>query len=718
MKTEISLAVAAILLGSAGTAGAQQAAAPATTALSRITVAETVDAEYVETESAAATKTDTPILLIPQSIQVVPLEVINDQKALNLTDAIRNVSSAASDFGFNGSTQPLLILRGFQMASMTAFGSMQGSSSYYLNGTKVTGVPINMANVESVQVVKGPASVLYGRAEPGGLVDVVTRTAQAERTLALEQTVGSNGTTRTSVEAGGALNAGKTLLSRFAASYTDEGSNRDFVVDRLAAVSGSVAWVPDGNTRVALTLDHTRQKYRNDYGVPAIGNRPLELPWSRQYNDAPELSSTKTNTATLDIEQSLSDRWVVKIKAITLDSKIHEADVSPYRVDLMTGDDCLVAYGLQCRYYYYVRPEAKSRLDHGTVDLVGRFTVGSVEHELLFGADSFHARKEGPAYFEILSPVDLRNPALGNTPALSTDPMVSMSMEYQDKTRWTSFYVQDQMTLGNVTVSAAVRHDRTSAIYDVAGIEPNQDSFTTPRVGVVWEFSKGQTIYVQYQDAVSANNGRDPTTHAELDAERARQLEVGFKNSALDGRLNSTLSAYGLTKRNRADYSRWPLEIRTEGEARSQGIELDVQGAVTPQLAIMASYAHTNAVMTRNPNNDLNGLSGKLLANVPKNSGSLWARYALTPDWHVGGGVFMQGQRQGDTPNTFQLPGYSRVDVMTSYDFGLLGHRASAQVNVNNLFDRKYYSGAHQFVSDWIQVSKPRTVLATVRFEF
>ena len=215
-----------------------------------------------------ATRAPIPVLLMPQSIEVVPETVIRDQKALTLTEAVRNVSGVNTDFGFNGGTQPLLILRGFQTVSMSAQGSMSGSSGYYVDGTRVQGIPVNMANVQSVEVVKGPATVLFGRAEPGGLVNVVSREAQATPAFGFEQTTGSFGTSRSLLETTGALDSRKTLLGRVAVSYLDDGSNRDYVVDRLAAFGGSLAWLPREGTRLALTVDHSDQKYRNDYGVP------------------------------------------------------------------------------------------------------------------------------------------------------------------------------------------------------------------------------------------------------------------------------------------------------------------------------------------------------------------------------------------------------------------------------------------------------------------
>ena len=136
--------------------------------------------DYEPLPGSTATRTDTPSLETPQSIQVVPQAVIRDQNALTLTEAVRNVAGVQYDFGFNGSMQPLLILRGFSSTSMTAMGPMSGSSTYYLDGSKVTGVPVNMANVQSVEVIKGPASVLFGQGRPGGVINVVSKKPEAD----------------------------------------------------------------------------------------------------------------------------------------------------------------------------------------------------------------------------------------------------------------------------------------------------------------------------------------------------------------------------------------------------------------------------------------------------------------------------------------------------------------------------------------------------------
>ncbi len=711
------------ILGLPAAALAQSSAVPAPPPAQTLpTVTVTGESEdYQPSSSSTATRTDTPSLRTPQSVQIVPRAVIEDQNALTLTEAVRNVAGVQYDFGFNGSMQPLLILRGFPSTSMTAMGPMSGISSYYQDGSKVKGVPINMANVQSVEVIKGPASVLYGRSEPGGLVNVVSKPISSVSELSFEQTVGQRGLSRTALEASGSLNADKTLRGRVAASYYTSDSIRDYVKDRLGAFTGSLAWVPDARTNVTATLDYSDNRYRTDMGIPAVGNRPADLPWSRQFNDSPYLSSAKTTSLKLDASHQLNDTWQFKAKLLSLRSDTSEMDIYTYRGDygLGTAPDqtCPGTGNPLCRYYFAVRPDGRYKVDQFNTDLIGKFQAGGAGHTVLAGFDTYYTRKTGTTYMQQLSSVDIYNPSLGHTTGL--DPLLSMPQDYDDYSRWTSFYVQDQIALGNgVFLTGALRNDRTSAVFGVPGTEPNQQSFTTPRVGAVWQFASNQSVYAQYQDAVSANNGRDTVTGAALAAERARQFEVGHKIELFDGKLSSTVALFQLTKRNRGASVLDPLSptgtnVVTIGQARSRGLEWDVSGQLTKRLSLIASYAYTDTEVTQDPTYE-----GKQLANVARHAGSLWARYAIDSQWSVGGGVFAQGQRQGDVGNTFQLPGYGRVDAMLAYKFGLGGSKASLQLNVDNIFNKKYYAGSHQFVQDWIKLGNPRTAKLTLRLDY
>lgn len=720
--TLLAAACLALVSSSAAAQGTLSSPASATPAgtLPTVKVTGTPD-DYRAPASPTATRTDTPSLETPQSVQVVPRAVIEDQNALTLSEAVRNVSGVQHDFGFNGMLQPLLILRGFSSTSMTAMGSMSGASGYYLDGTKVMGVPVNMANVQSVEVVKGPSSVMYGRAEPGGLVNVVSRPISSVPEFSFEQTLGQYGLSRTAVEASGSLNADRTLRGRVSASYFSADSIRDYVKDRLGAFNGSLAWVPDSRTNITATLDYSDSRYRTDAGIPAIGNRPANLPWSAQFNDTPTLSSAKTTSLRLDASHQINDTWQLKGRFLTLRSDTSELDIYPYRVDLGMGmtpaQTCPGTGNPLCRYYFGVRPDGRYSVDQLNADLVGKFKTGAVSHEVLFGFDTYRTRKTGTTYTQQIDSINIYNPVLGNTPPL--DLTMAMPGDFDDYSRWNSFYVQDQIALGNgVSLIGALRYDRTSAVFGVTGTPPNEQSFTTPRLGAIWKFAPNQSVYAQYQDAVAANNGRDTVTGAALAVERARQFEVGHKAELFDRKLSSTIALFHLTKRNRGATVIDPLSptgtnIVTVGEAVARGLEWDVSGQITRKLSLIASYAYTDGKVTRDPT-----YQGKKLPNVARNTASLWARYAVDPQWTVGGGVFVQGQREGDSGNTFQLPGYGRLDAMASYRFGLGGGKAALQLNVDNLLNRKYYASSHQFVQDWIKVGTPRTAKVTLRVDY
>jgi iron complex outermembrane receptor protein len=204
-----------------------------------------------------------------------------------------------------------------------------------------------------------------------------------------------------------------------------------------------------------------------------------------------------------------------------------------------------------------------------------------------------------------------------------------------------------------------VRLDGTAAIYGDPSTPLNKQFFASPRVGVVWQFLRSTSVYGQFQNAVNANIGRDGNGVA-LAAERSREFEAGFKYQAPSGAWTATLATYQLTKRNRADFSLYPI-ITTVGEARSRGVELDVLGRVTSRLATIFSYGYTEAVVTEDVS-----VQGTFLADVPRHGGSVWARYVISKNWTAGLGEFAQSFRQGDQINSFILPGYGRTDAMLS----------------------------------------------------
>lgn len=679
---------------------------------------ETLDAvEVVGTQpsyqappSRTATRTDTPALRTPQNVQTVTRAVLDDQNALSLIDAVRNVAGAGADFGFSGGNLPLIVVRGFPTVSMSAQGST--TSSYFFNGTKVQGLPVTMSDIESVEVVKGPASVLYGRSEPGGLVNIVTRQPQAERGFRASATGGSFGLWQGAAEVFGALDQDQHWQGRAAVSHDDNASNRDFVENRLTAFSGAIAWVPSDRTRLSFDLERSRQTFRNDYGIPVIGDRPADINRNNQFNEGGPLSHQNNIVGRVDLAQTLSEHWNLNVHALALDQDGAQYDLLPST--FFSGQAGLIATGRIDRLYNY-EPQRDRRLYQLNADLVGKLSTGTVEHTLLIGADTYRDRFDSQTTGFVPGPsIDIRNPVYGQVPPLdvSTVPL----FDQEGRTRWTGVYVQDQIAFGNgVELIAGVRHDRSSARFGAPDTRDNDQSFTTPRLGAVWQFAPNQSVYAQFQEGVSANNGRNLAGES-LDSEQARLYEIGHKFQANDGMLTSTVALYQLTKRNIANYV--PdisgfFDTITVGEARARGLEWDVSGQLTERLALIASYAYTQSEVTRDES-----FLGKRLPNVPRHSGSVWARYALGERWTFGSGVFAQSGRAGDRPDSFVLPGYARIDAMAAYRFALGSAKGQLQLNINNLLDREYFTGSHQHVTDWNQPGAPRTVLATFRIDY
>ena len=664
-----------------------------------------VTGRYSTDDSTSASKTGQPILLTPQSVQVVKREVLLDQNAITLTEAVRNVAGVSSDFGFGGATAPLLVLRGFSTVSMTTQSSLYSSGTYYLDGTKVRGVPIDMANVDAVEVVKGPDSVLFGRAEPGGLVNVRARPLTAEPTRELAQTVGEYGLSRTSARIGGALDTSQRWVAAVAGSYLNTGSNRDYVVERLGSVNASLGWRPSDDTSVTLSVDYLNHRYRNDYGIPSDGARPAEIPLHTAYNNAPVLSKAETQVYRLDVRQAITSDWQLRLRGIHMRSHTRELDVAPYRIDLTTGDDLFASSRRLALYYFNVRPDGRYHVDQASADLIGTVRTGGLVHRLAVGGEYFLEGKIGLSYFQQLGTVSVENPNVANTPPL--DIALAGPVDIVDRDRWFSVTAEDAIDFGGgFHAVAALRHDWTSTIYSSPGLAPNKVSFTSPRIGATWEVTRGVVLYSQFQRGLSANNGVNPDG-TKLAPEIGRQFEIGTKFQTSDKRFTATLAAFDLVKTNRGDFTFFPV-IQTIGRARSRGIELDFSGDITPQLSVIGSYAFTDTKVD----------AGSLrLANTPRHAASLWARYQATKAASFGGGAFYQSARFGDVGNTVTLPGYVRFDAEAAYRFILAGTNVTAQVNLKNVFDKRYYVSQHQFSPDWILPGAPRTLTATLRVE-
>jgi iron complex outermembrane receptor protein len=373
--------------------------------------------------------------------------------------------------------------------------------------------------------------------------------------------------------------------------------------------------------------------------------------------------------------------------------------------------------------------DGRDRTTATILDLTGHFDTAGLKHTFLLGGDYY--KKEttlhyGYSDFINFSTTDAFNPA---PPALALDP--TGFSNYESSTENYGVYVQDQIKLpGNIHLLAGLRYQKvtnTSSNTDATGLatpgDPQSDSATTPRVGLLWQARDWLSLYGNYAENFGANTGRDWLGQP-LKPESAQQKEIGVKAEFLGGKLRTSLAYFDLTKQNvaTADKVNDPSGIFgyqvAVGEVRSKGTELDIQGEIRPGWNVITTYAHTDIRITKSNNGDV----GLRKENVPKDMASLWTTYEFKHEtlrgWRIGGGATYRSSAT-DSSNTIVTPSFTLVDAMTAYEFKMGKNKVTAQLNINNLFNESYYTDA--WVSGNVgvmQFGTPRSATASLRVEF
>ncbi|HAX85137.1 MAG TPA: TonB-dependent siderophore receptor [Cyanobacteria bacterium UBA11370] len=656
---------------------------------------------YRVPEATSATRTDTPIRDIPQSIQVVPEQVLEDRQVQRVEEALENVSGVQQTISSLNIATGLLI-RGFDTNNIYRDGLRDPTNS--LSGSEI-------ANIERIEVLKGPASVLYGQGELGGLVNLVTKQPLRDPFYSVEGTIGNYDTYGGAIDLTGPLNDDRTLLYRFNASAQRSDTFIDFSEIERYLISPVLTWQIGRNTTLTFEADYQDRQYPEVPGLPAVGtvlSNPLgELPRDRFLGD-PDFNFREIRSFRVGyrFEHYFNDDWLIRnsFKAAfqSLDSEF--AFPIGLRDDNRTFDQVYAATD---------EPDDRDVYALDT-NIVGRFQTGSIEHQVLFGFnfDSFRVFRD--VFLAQLDPIDIFNPDYGRSPGDTF-----RRLNFKDRSESFGFYLQDQISLlENLKLVLGGRLDivnqKRDDFVDSTTSEQDNDAFS-PRVGIVYQPIEPISLYASFSR--SFNPVETGTTLANGDIaepERGTQYEVGIKADFLEGRLSSTLAFYELTRSNVLTPDRTnPFASIQTGEQRSRGIELDVAGEILPGWRVIASYAYTDAEITE----DNQFEPGNRLINVPESSASLWTTYEIQQGslkgLGFGLGFRFVGEREGDLENSFTLPNYFRTDAALYYKRNNL----RVAVNLYNLFDIEYFEAA-QFGRAGIFPGSPFTVLGTIGWEF
>jgi iron complex outermembrane recepter protein len=657
---------------------------------------------YTVIDATTATRTNTPLRDIPQSIQVVPEQVLQDQKVIRLDEAVRNVSGVVPDGSF-ANTRDGFNIRGFS-------GFFRNILQDGFGITNVGGFN-EIANLERVEVLKGPASVLYGNLEPGGVINLVTKKPLFEPFYSAEVEIGNYSFYRGALDISDPLNPDKTLRYRLNTVYQNSGSFRDFDQRiQRTFITPVVSWQIGKQTDLTLGFSYLNEERPFDRGLIAIGNGVADIPYHRLLGEPDDVIRLEEVNANYQLEHRFNENWKLRNAFRFLSTDTFDYRAEPVNLDEETGelqrnfrsnDDIAKRYGMQ-------------------TDLTGKFKTGFVEHTLLFGIDLSRTTFEGtqkrlPA--GLTPSINIFNPVYNQIPRPNLSELTMVVRDNNNSTNLLGIFLQDQMALtNNLKLVVGGRFDIVDqeSKNNLSNTTSNQyDEAFTPRVGMVYQPIQEISLYASYSQSFQPNFATR-FDGSFLEPERGQQYEVGIRGEFLNSKLVTNIAAYEITKSNVAttDLANPGFSVAV-GEQRSRGIEFDVAGEILPGWNIIASYAYTDAKVTKSNA----GLEGNRLSNVPYNAASLWTTYEIQTGnlqgLGFGVGVFFVGEREGDLENTFQVPSYVRTDA--SIFFRTDNWRAA--LNFKNLFDVQYIRTTDSFRSAIIP-GEPFTVIGTVAVEF
>ncbi|GJL76486.1 MAG: ferrichrome-iron receptor [Nitrosomonas sp.] len=493
---------------------------------------------YSRVNASTATKSNLPLMKTPVSVQVIPRAVMEDQQAIQVEDVVRNVSGVSPGFTFGGMSQGFTI-RGFD----TGFASFRDGFRFPL-ATK-----FSLANIARVEVLKGAATNLYGRIEPGGMINLVTKRPQAERYYSLNQQFGSYGQFQTLADATGALNESGTLLYRLNFEYLNQNSFRDFGFSERIFVAPSVTWKITPSTQFDVDFTYKNLETREDFGIVALGNRPARLPRSRFLGEPADKTHENMYNTAATLTHALNDDWQVR------------ARFSHFRRDVKdpqtTGSDLNEITGVLQRGFY--EGTSSGNTYQGTVDVTGRFNTYGIEHNVLAGWEYYGAFTGVKSITADASPINIFRPQYSgeNLGSLPRNFFIDQTNE------WNGVYFQDQITLfdklhlmgggrydwASNDVGLAFGEDQSLADASAAVNKVNNARFS-PRAGIVYQPWEWLSFYGNYVQSLGAANTAFDVNGNVLKPQIGEQFEGGFKTSLFGGRLNSNVAYYHLTKKN------------------------------------------------------------------------------------------------------------------------------------------------------------------------
>lgn len=675
-------------------------------------VAEPADStSYQPPPTSSVMRSRGLLLETPQTVNVVPAQVLRDQQPRNLDDALANISGI-TQANTLGSTQDAVMLRGF--------GDNRNGSIMQDGMPVVQGRALN-ATAERVEVLKGPSSLLYGIQDPGGVVNIVSKKPQLLQSTSL--TVrgstfgnGKNGSGGNLDTTGPIGDSG--LAYRLIVDHEDEDYWRNYGTHRESLIAPSLAWYGD-TTQVVFAYEHREFLSPFDRGtaIDPKTNHPLDIPATRRLDEPFNNMEGRSDLYRLEADHDLNDDWKAHV-GYSWNRETYDA--SQVRIASVNSNGTLTRSMDGTR-------GALTTDRFATASLEGKVKLGGMQHDLVFGLDDEYRkiyraeliRQAQRSAFSYVNPVygnDVQGTTVSAKDSAQTDLLRSDSLFFQD-----AIHLTDQWILVGGARYQMYDQYAGKGVPFKANTDGNGQKWV-PRAGLVYRYTDELSFYGSYTESFKPNStiaalNDGSVLQGNLQPEESKAWELGTKLD-MPGRITASAALFDITKRNVlvSETVSGETVYSVAGEVRSRGLELDASGQLSDRWSLIGSYAYTDAEVTKDP-----ALQGKRLQNVAKHTGSLSAVYDVGSllggdDLRVGAGARYVGQREGDAKNSFNLPGYTVADLFASYDTKIEGQKVKFQLNVKNLFDRTYYTSAASRV--FVSMGDARQVSVSSTLEF
>ena len=671
--------------------------------LHEIEVKDNLAKTYLKKTTSTATKTDTRIRDIPQSISVITEEQIKDQSLLGLKDAIQYSPGVMA--GQGEGNRDSIWFRGNQSTSDLFVDGVRDDVQYYRD----------LYNIDRVEVLMGPNGMIFGRGGVGGVINRVVKEATWENKNEIKIQGGAYDHKRSSVDLNNRID--ETLAVRVNAMIEDSGSFRQGVESERKAINPTFTFKPSDKTKVIVGMEYFNDKRTSDRGIPSVSNGLQSYPYSTSRSTFFGNASQSPNEAIVKNGYAIIDHTFDN--GVSVKNHTRFSDYDKYYQNVYANSSVQTNATITIDGYY---DNTQRQNFFNQTDLTYNFKTGSVSHKLLTGLEI--GLQDNENYRILAAPI---------SGVAASNPFASLTFN-SSKSRNTStdisnqaIYIQDQIYLNEqFQIIAGLRYDKFKTKFNDSVAPVNSatinDQFISPRVGLVYKPIEPVSLYTNYSLSYLPRTGEQLTSLTSsiksFDPEKFTNIEAGIKYDLLQS-FSISSAIYRLERSRMAisDPSSPSTNIIIVDGQVTKGFELGFAGKLFDAYSMYGGYTYQDAEITKTQGTGSTQItSGTSLGHVPKHTFSLWNKYEFNETWSAALGVVSRSDMYAATPTTLtavNLPGYTRLDAAI---YANINKQTKLQLNIENLLDKTYYQSAHN--NNNIMYGYPLTARATVTYTF